>query len=317
MSSSELALGIDFGGTSVKSGVVIGGEVIDTAPPISTQDFDGPDLLIEAILETIGHLRQSHPGIAAIGIGMPGFVDFDRGIVHNLTNVPGWQSFPLRERLEERVDLPVTVENDANCMTYAEWKRGAGRGIDHLVAITLGTGVGGGVIANGRMLRGSRFGAGEVGQMSIDWQGKPGHYGNLGALEDYVGNREMAARALELFTEAGRPKSFEEVTPRELSKLALQGDEVALRLWEEVARRLASALMSCCWLLNPHAIIIGGGVARAGDVLFGPLTDHLYSQLSDPFRENLMVLPARFGNEAGTVGAATLALEQAGYAIEP
>ncbi len=317
MSSSELALGIDFGGTSVKSGVVLGGEVVDTAPPIATQDFEGPKPLIESLLQTIRGLRESHPGIAAIGIGMPGFVDFDQGIVHNLTNVPGWQGFPLRARLEERVNLPVTVENDANCMAYAEWKRGAGRGIDHLIAITLGTGVGGGVVTNGRMVRGSRFGAGEVGQMSIDWQGKPGHYGNLGALEDYVGNQEIAVRAQELFAEAGQSKSLSEVTPRELSKLAHAGDEVALRLWDEIARRLANVLMSCCWLLNPHAIIIGGGVARAGDVLFNPLTSHLYAQLSDPFRENLMVLPARFGNEAGTVGAANLALEQAGYVITP
>lgn len=314
--SSELAIGIDFGGTSVKSGVVLGGEVVDTAPPLATPEFDGPDPLVEALLETIQRLRDDHPRIAAIGVGMPGLVNFEEGVVHNLTNVAGWQKFPLRDRLEQRLDIPVTVDNDANCMAYAEWKRGAGRGTNDLIAITLGTGVGGGVVANGQMIRGSRFGAGEIGQMSNDWQGKRGHYGNIGALEDYIGNREITELAQSLYEKAGRPKSPEEVTPHALSMLAGTGDEVALALWDEVARRLASTLMSCCWLLNPHAIIIGGGVARAGELLFGPLTEHLYAQLSEPFRETLMVMPARFGNEAGMVGAGNLALEQAGYLID-
>ncbi|MCH7226578.1 ROK family protein [Haloferula sp. A504] len=314
--TSELAIGIDFGGTSVKSGVILGGEVIDTAPPIATQDFDGPDPLIDAMLDAVRSLRERHPGIAAVGVGMPGFVHFEQGVVHNLTNVPGWERFPLRDRLEQRLDLPVTVDNDANCMTYAEWKKGAGRGTRDLIAITLGTGVGGGVVANGQMIRGSRFGAGEVGQMSNDWQGKRGHYGNLGALEDYIGNREIAEMAQQHYARAGQPKTADEVTPQALSRLARAGDGIALGVWDEVARRLASTLMSCCWLLNPHALIIGGGVSRAGDLLFGPLTEHLYAQLSDPFRENLMVLPARFGNEAGMVGAGNLALEQAGYPVE-
>lgn len=317
MSSNELALGIDFGGTSVKSGVVFGGEVIDTAPPIATPEFDGPEPLIEAMLRTVEELRSRHPGIAAVGLGMPGFVDFDKGIVHNLTNVPGWQSFPLRDRLEAQLDLPVTVENDANCMTYAEWKRGAGRGIANLIAITLGTGVGGGVVANGRMVRGARFGAGEVGQMSIDWQGVRGHYGNLGALEEFIGNEQITQRAHKRYEEAGDPRPLSDLAPKQLAHLAHAGDQIALALWDEIAAQLASALMNCCWLLNPHAIIIGGGVARAGDVLFSPLTRLLYAQLSKPFREHLMVLPARFGNEAGIVGAATLALEQAGHVIDP
>lgn len=317
MSIHELAIGIDFGGTSVKSGVVFGGEIVDSAPPIPTRDFDGPAPLLDALLETIASLRKAHPHIAAIGIGMPGFVDFQRGVVHNLTNVPGWRSFPLRDRLEERIDLPVTVDNDANCMTYAEWKLGAARGIDHLVAITLGTGVGGGVIAHGQMIRGSRFAAGEVGQTSIDWQGNPGHYRNRGALERDIGHQQISARAAELYAASDQTKVAGELTPRKLSHLAHAGDPVALSLWDEVARRLATALMNCCWLLNPHAIIIGGGVARAGDVLFQPLTDHLYAQLSDPFREHLMVLPARFGNEAGAIGAANLALEEAGYRDGP
>ena len=309
MSENELALGIDFGGTSVKIGVAFRSSLIDQAPPISTQDFDGPTPLLDAIQRTVEELKHRHPKIVGAGIGMPGFVNFEKGIINTLTNVPGWDGFPLRDVMEERLDMPVVVENDANCMAYAEWKRGAGRGMDDMVAITLGTGVGGGIISNGRMVRGSQFGAGEVGQSTIDWQGRVGHYGNKGALEEYVGNQQIASRALELYAQAGVNRSLSDCTPARLSAAAHGGEEVALQIWDEIARRLASALMNCCWLLNPKAIIIGGGVSKAGDVLFGPLTEHLYAQLSPPFREHLMVLPARFGNEAGAIGAAALAIE--------
>lgn len=317
MSQTPLAIGVDFGGTSVKFGVLYRSNIIDQAPAISTPDFDGPEPLIDAMLRVIEDLRERHPRVEAIGVGVPGLVNFDKGIVHNLTNVPGWVGIPLRKRLAEATNMPVVVENDANCMTYAEWKRGAGRGLNHLIALTLGTGVGGGVVANGRMIRGAQCGAGEIGQMSIDWQGRRGAYGNLGALEDYVGNNEIAADARQIYADAGIDRPLGDCTPAALAKAALTGDEVALSVWDGIAARLASAIMNCCWLLNPQAVIIGGGVAKAGDLLFSPLTAHLYSQLSPPFKEHLMILPARFGNEAGMVGAAALALEESGVVLQP
>jgi glucokinase len=313
MKQDPLALGVDFGGTSVKLGVVCRGEVLETATPIPTQSYAGPDEIIEEVLKQVASFRERFPEIAAIGFGMPGFVHFEEGVVHNLTNVPGWRGFPLQQRLEQQIDLHVAVDNDANCMTFAEWKFGAGKGRHDLIAITLGTGVGGGVVANGQMLRGSRFGAGEVGQMSLDWEGRSGHYGNLGALEKYVGNREISQRAEELYA---LPDAAAKLSPQRLAELAREGDPKALQLWDEVARQLAAVLSSCCWLLNPGAIIIGGGVAKAGDLLFNPLSEHLFSRLSQPFREHLMILPARFGNEAGMVGAGLLALEQAGYLLD-
>lgn len=317
MPDTPLAIGVDFGGTSVKFGVLYRSNIIDQAPAISTPDFDGPEALIGAMLRVIEDLRERHPRIEAIGVGVPGFVHFERGIVHNLTNVPGWVSIPLKKLLSDETHLPVVVENDANCMAYAEWKRGAGRGLNHLVALTLGTGVGGGVVANGKMVRGAQFGAGEVGQMSIDWRGRRGAYGNLGALEDYVGNNEIAADARQSYADAGEERHLAEFTPAALSKAALLGDEIALKIWDDIAAKLATAIMNCCWLLNPQAVIIGGGISKAGDLLFNPLTAHLYSQLSGPFKEHLMVLPARFGTEAGMVGAAALALEEAGVVLQP
>ena len=201
-------------------------------------------------------------------------------------------------------------------MAYAEWKRGSGRGMDHLVALTLGTGVGGGVVVDGRMVRGANFVAGELGQTSIDYQGLDGAYGNRGSLEDYVGNQQITDLAHAAYSEAGSSRQRSECDPAHLSTLGQEGDQIALGIWDKVAKMLATSLMNCCWLLNPEAIIIGGGVAKAGRLLFDPLEKHLRAQLSPAFKENLRILPARFGNEAGMIGAATLALEEAGYNVD-
>jgi len=316
MSDVPLAIGIDFGGTSVKTGVLYRSNIIDEAPRIDTQEFEEAGPLIEKIHHTIEDLRARHPKISAIGVGMPGFVDFPTGMVHRLTNVKGWVNIHLKRQLGGLCALPVTVENDANCMAYAEWKRGAGRGVNHLVALTLGTGVGGGIIVDGRVVRGSNFAAGELGQTSIDYQGRVGAYGNRGSLEDYIGNQEIAAMAAESYRQAGVEKSLNDCEPAQLALSAAQGDQVALKIWDKIAEILATALMNCCWLLNPEAIIIGGGVAKAGPLLFDPLNQYLRDQLSGPFKDDLQILPARFGNEAGIIGAATLALEEAGYDID-
>lgn len=312
MNSSSLAIGIDFGGTSVKTAVVRGSEIIDHAPPIATQDFASPHELIATMVRTVEDLRSRHAAVRAVGIGMPGFVNFEKGIVLNLTNVRGWQDIPLKAMLEEKLRLPVAADNDANCMAYAEWKVGAGKGYNHLLCVALGTGVGGGVIANGSMVRGAKYGAGEIGQTSIDYQGRRGHYGNLGALEDYVGNREIASDAQSAYRSAGITKDIEECSPVALAEAARYGDEIAIGCWNLVGRLLATAVMNACWLLNPEALVIGGGVARAGDLIFTPFREHLLRQLSGPFKDSLAILPAAFGHEAGTIGAGALALDLAG-----
>ncbi len=316
MTDTPLAIGIDFGGTSIKVGVIYRGNMIDSAPPIATQEYDGPQELIATMVRVIEGLRESHPGIKAIGVGMPGFVDYEQGLVFNLTNVRGWVNIPLKKLLHDATLLPTVVENDANCMAYAEWKRGAGRGLKHIVALTMGTGVGGGIIANGQMIRGACYGAGELGQTSIDFQGRVGAYGNKGALEDYVGNNEIAADARNFYESKGVFKTITECSPASLASAASNGDAIALEIWDGIAEKLATTIMNCCWLLNPQAVIIGGGVAKAGDLLFAPLQKHLFSQLSGPFKDHLSLLPARFGAEAGMIGAAALALEEAGFSIE-
>ena len=280
------SIGIDFGGTSIKMGVVKGAEVIAHAPSIATQEYGNPDQLIEAIAQFVNMLRLNHPEVQAIGMGMPGFVNFYQGTVYTLTNVPGWNNVPVKDMLQAACGLPVYVENDANCMAYAEWKLGAGKGKRHLVCLTLG----------------------ELGQTSIDYRGRLGHYGNRGSLEDYVGNREIAADARTLYASHGIDKAIVDCNPISLERAALAGDEVAEQVWRDLAVKLSCALMNCCYLLNPETIIIGGGVAKARTLLFQPLQEIMKTQLAAPLVEYLEILPAQFGTEAGILGAAHLAL---------
>jgi len=300
-------IGIDMGGTTVKLGVCQGATVLHRDEPIITENFPGADNILGEIARRVAALRQLHPESAAVGVGVPGFVDAKTGIVHELTNVPGWREILLGRELRERTGLPAVAENDANCMGVAEWRYGAARGLTDFLAITLGTGVGGAVFINGRLYHGARSGAGEVGQMSIDYCGVTGPHGNTGALERYVGNKQVAERAQQLYALGDVSKTDEECTPARLAAAAQTGDAVALKVWDEFTSQLACSLANCCWLLNPQAIIIGGGIAAAGDLIFTPLRQKLAAQLAGPFRENLLVVPAHFKNDSGLIGAAAIA----------
>src|SRR6478752_5695856 len=197
------AIGIDFGGTTVKFGVVQGGRIIARMPALVTRDYSDHALLLKAIRKTIEELREHNSEVAAVGAGLPGMIDSVHGRVYQLSNVPGWEDVPLTALLEEWTGLPAAIDNDANAMAYAEWLFGAGREGVNVVCVTLGTGVGGGLILDRKLYRGSRLGAGEIGQMTIDPNGVPGQYGNFGALEKYVGHRQIAERAQALYHKAG------------------------------------------------------------------------------------------------------------------
>lgn len=314
-SANHLAIGMDFGVQQVKVGVVYQSHVIDQAAAIPTREFDRPEELIEVMVRTVADLREKHPGVVALGLGMPGFVDFDRGVIRSMTNVEDWVAVPVRRILEEKTGLPVVVDNRANCMAIAEWRCGAARGLRDVVFTNIQTGVGGAVIANGRLIRGARHGAGEIGQTSIDWRGRPGKYGNSGAVESYLGTERIEFDALAAYQAAGVEKSAAECTLNALIQAAHRGEPVAVETWRNVAEMLATALANACWLLNPEAVVVGGCVTRAGDLLFTPLRRGLCERLSDPFREHLMIVPAALGAEAGTVGAAALALESMRIAV--
>lgn len=303
------SVGIDFGGTSVKLGVCRGEDILQIDEPIPTAAFAGPAALIGEMAARVAKLRQKYTDIAAIGVGVPGLVDFDHGFVHELTNVPGWKHVPLKAILGEKTGLPVLVENDANAMTYAEFRYGAARGLKNVIGLTMGTGIGGGLVLDGKMFRGSGFAAGEIGQMSIHFDGKPGHYGNLGALEKYTGNHQIAEHAVQRYAEAHIQKSLEECTPKNIADAAKAGDDIARQIWGEIADWLGTALSSIAWLLNPDVFVIGGGVAQAGDLIFSPLRQKVQSMLSTVVWERLQIVPARFNNEAGIIGNAALAAD--------
>lgn len=306
--SEPKAIGIDFGGTSVKLAAVSGAELASDIHRIPTQEFDNPEALISRIAEEIEVVKEKCPGLAAIGVGVPGAVDYGAGVTYNLTNVKGWSEVPLREIVQEKSGLPCVIDNDANCMAYAEWKYGAASGFRHAVCVTLGTGVGGGLILNGELFRGGAYAAGEIGQMSVDLNGVDGPYGNSGALERYIGNRQIEEMAIAMYKKQNGAAPSD-CTPEALADLAAKGDIVAIGVWQEVASYLGACLMSVVYLLNPEVIVIGGGVSHSGNLLFDPLKKKLQDTLTLECFENLTVVPARYGNTAGILGSSAMALD--------
>ena len=305
MPTLPLAIGIDFGGTTVKFGTCSGAEIVAGAEPIDTTAYYGrpPEVLIDAIADRVEGMKSE--AVAAVGVGIPGLVDFERGHIFEITNVPGWVEVPFRDLLSTRIGLPVSVDNAANCMAFAESPHGAGIGYSDLLAITLRTGVGGGLIIGGRLHRGAQFCAGEIGHTSIDHQA-PASGGRMpGIVEKFVGNREIAAHAKQLYAAAGIEREIADCTPK---ALAVAEDPIATRVWKDVAGWLGIALGNAIYLLNPQAIVIGGGIAKAGPLLFDPLREKLDQILSPVLAENIQILPAAFGNEAGIIGAASQAL---------
>jgi len=178
-----------------------------------------------------------------------------------------------------------------------------------VVCVTLGTAVGGALILNGKLYRGTNYVAGEIGQMSIDYQGVDFVYGNKGALEAYVGHYKIADRAKEIFEAAGKRISDEEGDPRNLSKLADEGDGLAEQVWRDIGLKIGVGLTNVIWLVNPGRIVLGGGVSQAGERLFQYIRDTIRNRCEKTFWEKLEIVPAALGNDAGIIGAATLALE--------
>jgi glucokinase len=309
--ASGTAIGIDFGGTTVKQGVVTDGKIVARLKPIQTRDHAGHDSLLTAIRLAIDELRRLHPEVSAVGAGLPGMVDSVNGRVWQLSNVPGWEDVPLAALLQKWTGLPAAIDNDANLMAYAEWLYGAGHEGINVVCVTLGTGVGGGLILDRKLYRGSRLGAGEIGQMTIDPNGLPGQYGNKGALEKYVGNRQIAERAQTLYREAGLTKTLEECSPLALELAANSGDAIAHKAWEEIGFAIGITLCDIVWLLNPDRIVIGGGVGSAGEYLFGPIRKVIEERTMKIFHEGMAIVPAMLGNDAGMIGSAALALDEA------
>jgi glucokinase len=307
--STSTAIGFDMGATSTKTGVIKDGSIVTRGEIIVTRQDGDTAALIDAFVQEILRLKDIHPGAEAVGFGVPGIINPVEGIVVNLTNVRGWHGIPLRRIIMERTGLVGNLENDAKAMAYAEWKYGAGQSVPNVVCVTLGTAVGGALILNGRLYRGATWVAGEIGQTSIDYQGVNFVYGNRGALEAYVGHRQISARAKEIYAEAGKILSDEEAHPEKLTKAADEGDDLADKVWADVGLKIGVGLTNVIWLVNPDRIVIGGGVANAGERLFRYIRQTIRTRCERTFWEKLDVVPATLGNDAGIIGAAALALE--------
>jgi glucokinase len=307
--SSATAIGFDFGATTIKTGVVRDGSILEKGRVIDTRQDGDTHALIQEMIDEIQALRTKHPEIHAVGFGVPGIINPITGVVINLTNVKGWKQIPLRSIVQERTGLTANLENDAKAMAYAEWRHGAGAQVSNVVCVTLGTAVGGALILNGKLYRGATFVAGEIGQMSIDYQGVDFVYGNKGALEAYVGHYKIADRAKEIYSTAGREITNEEADPKSLSAAADQGDKLAETVWQDIGLKIGVGLTNVIWLVNPDRIVIGGGVAQAGDRLFRYIRETVENRCERTFWEDLEIVPATLGNDAGIIGAASLALE--------
>jgi glucokinase len=310
-----LTIGVDVGGTKVAAGVVdVSGRVLaQTRRDTAARDADAT---LDAIVDAVKELAATHP-VEAVGLAAAGFVDENRATMLFSANLPAWRGEPLRDELTAALDLPVVVENDANAAAWGESLYGAGSGEDHIVCITVGTGIGGGLVIGGELYRG-RFGVGaEYGHVRVEPNGRPCGCGNRGCWEQYAsGNalvREARWRAAEYRADAGILLSLGDGEPegiqgRHVTEAALRGDPVAIASFEAVARWLGQGMADLAAILDPGLFIIGGGVSDAGDLLIAPareayaqtLTGHGHRPLAEVRR-------AQLGNAAGIVGVADLA----------
>lgn len=256
---------------------------------------------IERIIENNGLNKRD---ILGIGIGLPGPVDTKLGIVHFLPNIPGFQEVNLKGILEKRLRMPVFLDNDVKLMTIAEYKLGSARGFKNALCLTLGTGVGGGIIIGGRLYRGENNAAGELGHLPINEEGPVCNCGGIACLERYIGNRTILEEARDLFKR--------DISLEELSLLAKRGNRQALKIWHNLATHLGSALVGVVNLLNLDAIIIGGGVANAGAILFDRVEKLVKRQAMKVQAKQVKILKAKLGNDAGLIGAAILVKERLG-----
>ena len=303
-------LGIDIGGTDIKLGLVEGEGEILASGKIPTRPAEGPDAAAARVRLWLADNARGAGPIAAAGVDCAGLIDGERGFLHVSPNLSGWENVPLRDIFERELGVPAIVENDANAAAYGEWAMGAGRGLRNFVCLTLGTGVGGGVVINGALYRGSTGFAGEIGHTVISAEGPPCACGNRGCLEALIGAKAIVERALGMLRSSGESSSAwgDSPTVETLSRAAAAGDAVAAAAFEETGRWLGIALANVVHILAPEAIAIGGGVAGAGDLILEPARATMRDCVMDTTMASTRIVPAELGNRASVIGVSLLAL---------
>jgi len=311
-------IGVDLGGTKMLVGALDGTDVRWESREGSRGQSE--DELVELLVREIGGAREARPDAAAVGLGIPATVDHERGVAVGAVNLP-FENLPIRDLVEERVGLPVFVDNDANVAALAEFLYGAGREATDMVLLTIGTGIGGGLILNGEIYRGSSGAGAELGHTVIDINGPPcqGNCPGRGCVETLasgtaLGREGLAAAeadpdsALAAMLAAGRQIDGEAVT-----EAAQDGDPTAIAVLDLIGTRLGVALTSFANIFEPELIAIGGGVIAAGELLLEPARRELRSRALRPMN-GTRVLAAELGPDAGLIGAAAMARDELGRA---
>ena len=315
---TKFSIGVDLGGTNLRaSAVAPSGEVLEDFH-IPTEASDGPEHVVERMVNGIREVREGHPGddLIGIGVGVPGLVRLDSGVIAQAPNLPGWNDFPLKERLEDWLDLPVMVENDANAAALGEVWLGAGHDVDALILLTLGTGIGGGIISRGHIVHGADGMAGEMGHMTVD-PNSPHTCGcgNVGCLEAEASGtaiRKMGTEAAQTGRSPRLLALLEEegwLTPLLVSQAADEGDEAAIEIFQHMGTALGVNIASLVNVFNFPLYLLAGGVLASWD-LFAPSMMAEIAKRSITYRATkTRVEKARLGNKAGIFGAAYLPIQ--------
>ncbi|MBR3604986.1 MAG: ROK family protein, partial [Candidatus Gastranaerophilales bacterium] len=274
-------IGVDIGGTNVKIALVdFDGKIIysNTVPTRAEMGYEaGVNNIKQAIKELMSETGESAQTIEAIGFGLPGQIDYKEGIVKNLPNIPGWVNIPLAKIIEDEFSIPTRLDNDVRCAALGELNFGAGKGCENLICITVGTGIGSGIVLNGKLVRGATNAAGEIGHIKMDMTGGPlCGCGDYGCFEAYASGPAIVTMAKE-YISGGKSAKYKEmasdglITPYIVAQAALQGDAVSIQIFKQMGKIIGTGLASVVNLLNPEKIIIGGGVADAGSILLDPI----------------------------------------------
>lgn len=317
---TSYAIGVDLGGTNLKAALVDRDEGTVERRERPTEADQGPEHIQDQIAAIVADLIDAAPtrSVAGIGVGAPGAVNWERTTVSKPPNFEDWDSVNLRSSLQSRLNssLSVVVENDANAAALGSAFHGAGQQADSFIMVTLGTGVGGGIIYQNKIFRGSTGGAAEIGHMTIDYEGPYAKSGVSGAVESYLGQEFLAQHARDRLV--NYPNStvpdlvdgdLEQITPRVLYEAANHGDDLAQDVLAWAGHKLGCVLGSAVNLLDIRTIVVGGGVSGAGDYILDPARDVLPRFIMPGLRENVRILREELGNEVNLLGAARLAFE--------
>jgi glucokinase len=311
-------IGVDLGGTNIVAGAMPedgSREIAVRTEP--TRADQGAEAVVDRIArmihtvvaETIAETGAKRDDFAGVGIGSPGPLDRERGIVIVTPNL-GWRNFPLRDEVSSRVGLPATLDNDANCATLGEWWCGAAKGARHVIGMTIGTGIGGGLILDGRLFHGASDVAGEIGHTTIDSTGRRCKCGNYGCLEAYASGPAIAERAREALG-GGESSVLTKLVEGDLTRITAQlvyeaakkDDDVARQVVRETATFLGAGVANLLNIFNPDVVVIAGGVTQAGEPLFEPLRAEVRRRAFRPAVEACKILPGTLRGSAGVVGA--------------